>query len=251
MKKIVVGNWKMNPTTLEEARRIYRSTRKTADILKKTTVVICPPFVYIPTLLNTRSESSVLVGAQDVFFEEQGAFTSEISPTMLKDLGVSHIIVGHSERRAQGDTDEAVAKKIKQVLEYGISPILCVGEKERDPQGAYLDFLKTQIKNSLNKVSKKNINKLIVAYEPLWAIGAKEAMNPADVHEMSLFVKKVLSDIYGHDEALSTPILYGGSVHFRNAGDIITKGEVDGLLVGRESVNSAGFTELLKAVDAL
>ncbi len=251
MKKIIVGNWKMNPTTLEEARRIYRSTKNTADKLKKISVVICPPFVYIPPLLNTRSESVVSIGAQDVYFEEQGAFTSEISPVMLKDLGVTHIIIGHSEKRAKGDTDEVVAKKIRLALELGLSPILCVGEKERDAHGAYLNSLKTQIKNSLNKVSKKNINKLIVAYEPLWAIGAKEAMNPADVHEMSLFVKKVLSDIYGHDEALSTPILYGGSVNFRNAGDIIVRGEVDGLLVGRESVNSAGFAELLKAIDIL
>jgi triosephosphate isomerase len=114
-----------------------------------------------------------------------------------------------------------------------------------------LDILKTQIKNSLNKVAKKNIGKLIIAYEPVWAIGAKEAMSPTDIHEMSLFIKKVLADIYGHDEALSTTVLYGGSVNFRNAGDIIIKGEVDGLLVGRESINSAGFTELLKVVDSL
>lgn len=251
MKKIIVGNWKMNPTSLDEARRIYRSAKLAAGKLTKTSVVLCPPFVYLHTMLKSLGESDVMVGAQDAFFEERGSFTGEISPVMLKDLGVTHVIVGHSEKRSKEDTDELIAKKIQLILELDMHAILCVGEKERDAQGTYLEGLKAQIKNSLNKVPKKNISKLIVAYEPLWAIGAKEAMNPADVHEMSLFVKKVLADIYGHDEALSTPVLYGGAVNFRNAGDIIVQGKVDGLLVGRESVNSPGFTELLKVVDAL
>ncbi len=170
---------------------------------------------------------------------------------MLKDIGVTHIIVGHSERRAGGETDEIVAKKTQAVLEIGIHPIVCVGEKERDAHGLYLETLKDQIKNSLANAPKKLINQLIIAYEPIWAIGAKEAMDPSIVHEMSLFIKKVLSDIYGHDNAINTPILYGGSVNFRNASDIIEKGQVDGLLIGRESVNIPGFIELLKAVDTV
>ncbi len=250
-RRLIIGNWKMNPATLEEARRIYQSAKNISNKLNKTDVVICPPFIYLSTFLNKKIQSSLKIGAQDVFFEESGAFTGEISPMMLKNLGVNYIIIGHSEKRAEGETEELISKKIQAALDIGISPILCVGEKERDTHGNYLDILKTQIKNSLNKVSKKHISKLIVAYEPLWAIGAKDAMDPATVHEMSLFIKKVLSDIYGHDEALSTPILYGGSVNFRNAVDIITKGEVDGLLVGRESINSTGFVELLKVVDLL
>lgn len=250
-KKMIVGNWKMNPTTLEEAKRLFKSIKNDADTLKATDVVLCPPFVYIPALLNTRTETSVSIGAQDVYFEEQGSFTGEVSPLMLKDLGVTHVIIGHSERRARGETDESISKKVLLALEHGLRPILCVGEKERDEQGGHLETLKQQIKDSLNNVPKKHIDRLIVAYEPVWAIGAKEAMNPLVVYEMSLFVKKVLSDIYGHDEAISTPVLYGGSVNFRNAPDIITQGKVDGLLVGRESVNAPGFSELLKAVDIL
>lgn len=241
----------MNPPTLEEAKRIYKKTKNTTAKLVKTDVVICPPFIYLSSFLNKKVQSPLKIGAQDSFFEEQGSFTGEISPVMLKNLDITHVIVGHSEKRAKGDTDENISKKIQALLELGIHPILCVGEKERDDHGAYLEILKNQIKDSLNKVQKKNIRKLIVAYEPLWAIGAKEAMVPTDIHEMSLFIKKVLSDIYGHDEALSTTILYGGSVNFRNAGDIIIQGEVDGLLVGRESINSEGFSELLKAVDVL
>lgn len=170
---------------------------------------------------------------------------------MLNDLGVTYVIVGHSERRMRGETDELISKKVNVLLEAGMNTILCVGEKERSENGAHLDFLKEQIKNSLNKVSKKNISKLIVAYEPVWAIGAKEAMSPENIYEMTIFVRKVLSDIYGHDQAISTPVLYGGSVNFRNALDIFVKGQVDGLLVGRESVNSDGFTELLKVADSI
>lgn len=241
----------MNPTSLDEARRIFRSTKNAASKLTKVSVVICPPFVYIPKFISYRSNSPVSIGAQNVHGETQGAFTGEVSASMLKEMGVTHVIIGHSERRTQGETDEVVSQKVQATLEAGMHAVLCVGEKERDPQGAYLDILKEQIKNSLNKVQKKLISKLIVAYEPIWAIGGKEAMSPEIVHEMALFVKKVLSDLYGHEEAVATPILYGGSVNFRNAGDIIVRGEVDGLLVGRESVNSPGFIELLKTINSL
>ncbi len=240
----------MNPTTFDEAKRIFKSTKSAAEKLKSVSVVLCPPFVYIPQLLNSRTESAVSVGAQDVYFEERGSFTGEISPLMLKDLGIKYVIVGHSEKRAKGQTDEMIAKKVAMLLEIGISPILCIGEETRSEDGAHLDFLKSQIKNSLNKVSKKNIGDLIVAYEPIWAIGAKEAMKPEDIYEMSIFIRKVLADLYGHDEAVATPVLYGGSVNFRNALEIFEKGQINGLLVGRESVNVAGFVELLKTIDA-
>lgn len=250
-KKIVVGNWKMNPTSIEEAKRIYRSINKIAKKLIHTDVVICPPFVYMKLFLNKTNKSPIKIGAQNLFVEEQGPYTGEISSLMLKDFGSYCVIVGHSERRALGESDEIVSKKVQMVLESGMSPILCIGEKERDSGGNYLHFIKEQIKNSLNKIPKKLIDKLIIAYEPLWAIGAKEAMKPSDVHEMLLFIKKVLSDIYGHEDAMSTKILYGGSVNFRNAAEILNGGQVNGFLVGRESLNSTSFTELLKVVDSI
>lgn len=241
----------MYSVTLDEAKRINKTIKNTSKNLKSTSVVICPPFPYIPSLISKTADSKVFVGAQNIHSELEGAYTGEVSAKMLKEYGVSHVVVGHSERRQMGETDEMISKKVQILLDLGMSPILCVGEKTRDDHGSHLDFLKNQIKNSLNKVSKKNINKLIVAYEPIWAIGAKEAMDPATVYEMSLFVKKVISDIFGHNEAMKTPVLYGGSVNFRNAPDIISKGQVDGLLVGRESVNPIGFVELLKAVDSI
>jgi triosephosphate isomerase len=248
--KLIIGNWKTNPVTLDEARRLLRSIRRTASDLKSTKVVVCPPFTYIPTALSAR-KSDVIVGAQNVFFENQGSFTGEIGPLMLKNIGVEYVIVGHSERRKMGETDEDVSKKVKALLDEDMKPVVCVGEAEHDQAGHYLDILKNQIKNSLAKIQKKYARNLIIAYEPIWAIGAKESMDPKIIHEMSIFIKKVLSDMFGHDEAISTPILYGGSVNFRNATDIISLGKVDGLLVGRESVNAPGFTELLKTVDII
>lgn len=241
----------MNPLTSEEARRIFRATKKVATQLQHTTVIACPPFVFTSIFAKKTKESPVLLGAQDSYFETQGSYTGEVSAHMLKDLGVSHVIVGHSERRKDGETDEVISKKAEALLEAGIHPVLCVGETVRDEQGVYLDTLKNQIKDSMSRVAKKHIGDMIIAYEPVWAIGAKEAMNPDTVREMGLFVKKVISDLYGHDEAFRVPVLYGGSVNFRNAPDILVQGQVDGLLVGRESVNIPGFKELLKVVDMI
>jgi triosephosphate isomerase (TIM) len=247
-KKLLVGNWKMGPASPKEARRILGGVKRWAKKLPHARVVVCPPFVYSSLLKNSET---IELGAQDVHFEQAGAFTGEISPSMLANIGVTYVIVGHSERRAMGETDEIVAKKVSAVVKSGLTAIVCVGERIRDPQGEYLGYLKDEIKNSLAKIQKKNLNNLIIAYEPIWEIGAVEAMNVGQVHEMVIFVKKVLSDMFGHDEAARVPILYGGSVNFRNAGDIVRLGNVDGLLVGRESVNLPGFVEIMKAIDAL
>ncbi|MDB5259158.1 MAG: triosephosphate isomerase, triosephosphate isomerase [Candidatus Taylorbacteria bacterium] len=250
-RKLIVGNWKVNPDSAAEAKRIIKETKKAVASLKRTDVVACPPYVYSNLVLSAKSKTPLELGVQNVWTEPRGSFTGEIGAPMLRDIGVSWVIIGHSERRAMGETDEQVAKKSFEVIEAGMNAIVCVGEKVHDAQGAYLDPLKEQIRNSLSKISKKSVKQLVIAYEPVWAIGAKDAMDPAVVQEMTIFIKKVLSDIYGQDEASSVRILYGGSANFRNAPEIITKGGVDGLLVGRESVNPSGFAEMLKVVDAL
>lgn len=251
MKRLVVGNWKMNPASLEEAKMIVRKTRRIASTLQRTEVVACPPYVFIQTMISRNDSDSLVMGAQSVSYEEGGPHTGEVSVTMLKDIGVRYVIVGHSEERGGGDTDQIVSKKVRAVVSAGMKAVLCVGEKERDEGGIYLELLKQQIKGSLADVQVDNAKNIILAYEPVWAIGAKEAMFPDQVREMGLFVRKVFSDVFDADHALKATILYGGSVNFRNAADIITIGQVDGLLVGRESVNMPGFTELLKAVDAV
>jgi triosephosphate isomerase len=170
---------------------------------------------------------------------------------MLRDIGVEYVIVGHSEERKGGDTDERVSQKMKAVLEARLIPIVCVGEEVRDENGAYLDTLKSQIKNTFAGIPAKSISRVILAYEPIWAIGAKDAMLPGDIRETSIFVKKIFADLFGADAGRKVRVLYGGSVNYRNAPDIMTVGKVDGLLVGRESVNTPGFVALLKAVDGV
>ena len=247
-KILIVANWKMNPETAEKAKEIFLGTKKTTKILKNVRVVVCPPFVYLSNLEKLNA-GSVVLGAQDVFWDKAGSYTGEISPGMLSKEG--YVIIGHSERRALGESDELISKKIISAIKSGLRPILCIGEKERDVHGEYFNFLRTQITNSLVKVSKKYLTKLVIAYEPIWAIGKSEAeaMRPRDIHETSIFIKKVLSDIYDKKVAVLVPILYGGSVGYENAKDIIVQGEVSGLLVGHESLKVDKFSALLKNVD--
>ncbi|OHA17312.1 MAG: triose-phosphate isomerase [Candidatus Taylorbacteria bacterium RIFCSPHIGHO2_02_FULL_45_28] len=248
-KKLVIGNWKMNPATLDDAKNIIRKIRRTANLLKNTVVVVCPPFVYTQSAISRRGPSTLKVGAQTVSYEKENSHTGEISAKTLVDIGVEYVIAGHSEERARNDTDEIVSRRVKAIIEAGMNAVVCVGERVRDDGGGYLETLKSQIKNSLADVPSSLAKNIIIAYEPVWAIGAKEAMMPEQIYEMSLFVKKVFSDIFSQNQAMKTLVIYGGSVNFRNAREIITVGKVDGLLVGRESVNTPGFVELLKAVD--
>lgn len=248
---MIVGNWKMNPATLDEAKKIGRKTRNLASRLIQTEVVACPPFPFISAAGSRKNPNNYFLGSQSVSFEGGGPHTGEVGVSMLKSLGVKYVIVGHSEERLAGDSDEIVAKRAGVVVEAGLIPILCVGEKTRDENGSHFDFIRDQIKASLANISKSHSRDIVLAYEPVWAIGAKEAMQPADVYEMSLFVKKVFADIFGTDSGIKVTVLYGGSVNFRNAVDIINVGKVDGLLVGRESVNLPGFSELLKVVDKI
>src|SRR3989344_5175079 len=239
--KLVVGNWKMYVGTVEEAKRIVLKIRRTALQLEHTETVVCPPYVLIPFCVSRKGNKTVLIGSQTVSFEKEGSHTGEVGASMLRDVGVTYVLAGHSEERSAGDTDQIVSKRILAVLDAGLKPIVCVGENERDPGGSYLEVLKNQIKNSLHGIPKEQARNIVIAYEPIWAIGAKGAMEPTNIHETMLFVKKTFSDLFGHGPAMKVKVLYGGAVNHRNALDIITIGKADGLLVGRESVNMAGF----------
>ena len=241
----------MNPASLDEAKKIIRKTRACATGLEHTDVVACLPFVYISAVISKKDSDNLKLGAQSVSVEEGGPHTGEVSASMLNNLGVKYVIAGHSEERVRGDSDEIVSRRVKAIVEAGMNAVLCVGEKVRDEGGAYLEALKEQIEMSLSAVPAHRAKNIVIAYEPIWAIGVQEAMKPEQVHEMSLFVRKVFSDIFTQDQAMKVPVLYGGSVNARNAAEIISRGQVDGLLVGRESINPVGFVELLKAVDAM
>jgi triosephosphate isomerase len=251
-KKLVIGNWKMNPATLGEAKHIAKKIREASLDLEHVDVVIAPPFLYIAPCTAKILPKNVSMGAQSVSRDIEGAHTGEVSAKMLKDLGVEYVILGHSEERSRGETSEVISKKITTTLESGLRPVVCIGEKDRDlERGSHYDFLKEQINETFANVPKKYAKDIVLAYEPVWAIGAAEPMTSDLIYEMVLFVRKVFSDIFDPKVALKVPVLYGGSVNFKNASDIMITGKVDGLLVGRESVNVTGFVELLKVVDGV
>lgn len=247
--RLVIGNWKMNPEDIESAKRIFLSIRKQAEKLRRTNVAICPPSVFIRDLCKIKQDVSI--GCQNFFYEYSGPYTGEESILMLKNAGAEYAIIGHSERRALGETDEMISKKVSVALKEGVKAVLCVGEGERDDDGNYLEFLKNQIRNALSKTQKKYIDDLIIAYEPVWAIGKKDedAITGRDMHEMSIFIHKILADMYGAGDTLSIPVLYGGSVSSFNAEGIIKEGEIEGFLVGRQSLDPESFGQVLKIAE--
>ncbi len=250
-KKIIIGNWKMNPARVEDAEKLLSSVAKGMPSLKKTEVVVCPPFLYLEKLKKISKKISL--GAQDVFWENEGAFTGEVSGVMLDNIAVKCVIVGHSERRALGETNEVINRKIKGSLGAGLVPILCVGESTRDESHSYFNFVKTQIEECLDGVKKASISKVIIAYEPVWAISStvdRHDATPVDCREMVIFIRKILSDKFG-PEASSVRIIYGGSVNEKDAGDFLKDGAVEGLLVGRASLDPVKFTEIIKICEAL
>ncbi|MFZ2072101.1 MAG: triose-phosphate isomerase [Minisyncoccia bacterium] len=247
-KKIIIGNWKMNPSSQREAEDLLKSIQKTISSNIKTNIVVCPPFVYLERL--KKLSKKITLGAQNVSLEEKGAFTGEISVEMLKDLGVKYIIVGHSERRALGESNLDINKKIKMALSFGIIPVLCVGEKDRDENHEYLNFVKKQVEECLVGIVKNSIPKIIIAYEPVWAVGKgsiREASSE-EFHEMRIFIKKVLSDKFGTKIVEKVKILYGGSLHINDIFEFL-KEDAGGFLVGRYSLDVKKFGEIIKVTE--
>ena len=252
--KLIVGNWKMYPKTLEEAKKIFIAHKKTARSLKKTKTIICPPFPYLyPLEALAKSAPGISVGAQNSFFEEEGARTGEVSPAQLRSLGLAHVILGHSERRALGESDDVVAQKAALAVKNNLTVILCVGEHKRDDAGAYFSEVSEQLRKSLLGFPKGGSKRLVVAYEPIWAIGAKalRPATPADFHEMSILIKRELVEQFGKAAGFKIPILYGGSVDDRNAEGFLKDGGADGLLVGRVSLDREKFGAILSIANKI
>ena len=251
-KKLVVGNWKMHPPTLKEAKTLIGTIKRFATKLKKSQVVICPPHVYLSSFIpKTRSYKKFMLGSQDVFWSNTGPHTGEIAPHMLKDLGVQYVIVGHSERRKLGETNEIIAQKVQAVRKEKLTPIVCVGEQSRDSSGSYLRFLDEQIRRSLAGISRADAKNVIIAYEPLWAIGksAKDAITTHALHQTLLFIKKILVKQYGKTTAEAMRLLYGGSVESANVGNLQQVPEVGGYLIGHASLEADEFKEILTIVE--
>ncbi|MFZ2523312.1 MAG: triose-phosphate isomerase [Minisyncoccia bacterium] len=248
-KKLVVGNWKMYPERLEDAKKIVADVRRVMTKVRKTNVVLCPPFVYTPIFSGIK-KGNLHLGTQDTNAKAAGSLTGEVSVSQIEQFNVDYVIVGHSERRKMGETDAVINEKVRAVIDYGMTAILCVGEQSRDHNGDYLGVIKNQISNCLNGIEKKFLGQVVVAYEPVWTIGAKEAMSSRDVHEMSIYIKKVLRDIFG-DPSSMVLVLYGGAVDKFNTESIVRDGDVSGLLIGRQSLESKDFVEIIKIVDKI
>lgn len=242
----------MYPVNAKDAKTKFADIKKVASALRNVQTVICPPFVYMSELQKLVTGHRCTIGAQNSWTENEGAYTGEVSPAMLISLKLTHVIVGHSERRAMGESDELVNKKVLAGIKAGLTVVLCVGERERDQDGDYMKFISVQIKLALHGVQKKDLVKVVIAYEPIWAIG-KHAMRPAstdDALEVSILIKKTLSDLYGK-EGITMPILYGGSVDAKNAWEFLMKSQVDGLLVGRASLDPKIFGEILMSAEKI
>lgn len=247
--KIIVGNWKMDPQSKSDAQELIATLGSKLTKSKKAQAIICPPYIHLPYAIAMKNGFDI--GAQNVSVEAKGSFTGEISVGMLISYGVKYIIIGHSERRAMGESDELINKKVLLALKSGLTPIICVGEKVRDHDGSYLAQIKSQIESALKGVKKTEIQKVIIAYEPIWAIGSDSAMAPRDIHEMTIYIKKILVDLFKIKGKVSVPILYGGAVDPLNAQSILSEGEADGLLIGRASLDARNFIEIINIAQNL
>ena len=246
-KPFIAGNWKMYKSPIEAAEFIRELIASLKDV-SGVDVAVCPPFPALWPVKEALEGSNIALGAQNMHFAREGAFTGEVSPLMLKDLGVKYVILGHSERRAYfGETDELINKKIKTSLEHGLYPIFCVGETldERE-QGITKAVVEIQVRKGLLEITAEQAEKITVAYEPVWAIGTGKTATPEDAEEVCGFIRGVLENIYGKETAELIRIQYGGSVKPENIKELIAKPNIDGALVGGASLKVESFAAIVQ-----
>jgi len=249
-KPFVAGNWKMNTdshTSVELVERLASGSVETAG--HSVTVAVCPPFVYLQAVTKALSTSGIAVGAQDMYFEPKGAFTGEISVSMLKDVGCLYCLCGHSERRhVIGETDELINKKVAAAIAGGLLPILCVGELLEERKASQTNEVVTrQIKGGLAGISAEKLQAVTIAYEPVWAIGTGLTATPEQAQEVHAFIRKLLGQMYSEEIAEEIRILYGGSVKPDNAADLMSQKDIDGSLVGGASIKADDFLAIIQA----
>ena len=241
---LIAGNWKMN-TTVSEAIELVNKMRSELDEIDNVDKVLCPPFVSLAAIRELIKGSSIKLGAQNIYFEEKGAYTGEISPLMIADL-CEFVIIGHSERRQYfGEIGEVVNKKIRTALRAGLKPILCIGERlEEKEAGRTREVITEQLGSSLSRID--NLDGLIIAYEPVWAIGTGRAATGKQANETIAFIRYNTAKLYSKEIAQDTRILYGGSVNADNASEFISQSEIDGALVGGASLKANQFLSIVK-----
>jgi triosephosphate isomerase len=249
---LVAGNWKMNPSSHKEAKKTFKEIKGVAQKSRTVQTVVFPPVVYLNEITSDVIKKCSL-GAQDIFWEEEGSYTGQISASMIKSYKAQYILLGHSELRTLGETDALINKKLKTALKHELKPVVCVGEQTRDTEGWYLHTIKTQLEACFAGIAKKAIKDIVIAYEPVWAIGkgATREASKEEADEMAIYIKRVISTLYDTATASVVRVIYGGSVNTKNCTSFLEAGHVDGLLVGRESLSGKKFGEIIQLVDNL
>lgn len=245
---LIAGNWKMY-TTPEEARGLARAIRNGVAAVDGVDVLLCPPFTSLAAVGEELSGSTIALGAQNMYPEEQGAFTGEVSPLMLTALGVSHVLVGHSERRQLfGERDDLLHRKVQAALAHGLKPILCVGEtlEEREAGASWKELVRGQVRVGLEGFGAEDLGPVTIAYEPVWAIGTGKTATPASAQEAHAMIREALAEDYSAGVAEETRILYGGSVKPDNVRELMAEADVDGALVGGASLKAETFLPIIK-----
>jgi triosephosphate isomerase len=248
-KLIIAGNWKMNNDLAQSEKLIVELKNLLQNEKPNCDVIVCPPFTSLSEASKLLKGSNIKLGAQNMYFEENGAYTGEVSASMLKSVGCEYVILGHSERRTIfGETDELINKKIKKALAAGLIPIFCVGEllSERET-GITNDVIKRQLLAGLNGVSEEEMKKVIIAYEPVWAIGTGRTATPAQAQEVHEFIRDLIEIDYSLEIANDVTIQYGGSVKPDNAKELISQKDIDGALVGGACLNADSFLGIIKS----
>lgn len=244
MKTLIIGNFKANPAHFKQAEELFKNAKKVGSKLKNVEVALAAPTIFLSGLQSYKS----MFAAQDISIQNEGPHTGEVTGAMLRDIGVKYVIVGHSERRAAGETNEIVSTKIKNAWKAHLTPVVCVGEMERDQLGKFWNALREQIEGTFAGAQKSWLKDIVVAYEPVWALSTtanRHDVTSAEVHEATIFIRKVLADMFGQKESMSVRIIYGGSVNSKNAEDILKNGNVTGLLPGKASLNAKEFAKIL------
>jgi triosephosphate isomerase len=249
---VIAGNWKMHKTNSEALQLANQIKMKTAAI-QRTKIIICPPFTALAPVFEITKESKVGLGAQDTCYEKEGAFTSAISAGMIKSTGAAYVIIGHSERREYfGDNDEIVNKKIKTALEYGLNPIVCVGESlEEREQNMTMKVVSRQAQGALNGLSAEDMKKIIIAYEPVWAIGTGKTATPEQAQEVHQKIRQLIAEQFTANIAENLIIQYGGSVKPDNAQLLLGQKDIDGALVGGACLTADSFSEIINIAERL
>lgn len=248
MRRIIIaGNWKMNKN-ISESIDLANSIKRSLYDVEEVEIVVCPPFTSLSDVNEITMDTNIKLGAQDCFWQTEGAFTGEVSAVMLKNVGCEYCIIGHSERRQFfGETNETVNKKLKVLLKENIKPIVCVGEKlEERKSGKTFDVIKDHVVNSLAGISSEEMSRTVIAYEPVWAIGTGVNATKEQAEEAHKYIRTLLGQMHGDEVAKSVRIQYGGSVKPENIKELILQEDVDGALVGGASLKADSFVQLVK-----